>query len=83
MYLKCLYITYGTQTSDGTKAWDTFMSLVATTRKLGVIFFEYVRALIIGTENIDSLATMIQKNTALNLWVGRGRWSNCLPQIID
>ena len=26
-------ISYGTQTSEGTKAWDTFMSLVATTRK--------------------------------------------------
>jgi len=25
-------ISYGTQTKDGTQAWDTFMSLVATTR---------------------------------------------------
>jgi len=24
---------------DGTQAWDTFMSLVATTRKLGISFF--------------------------------------------
>jgi len=36
-------ISYGTQTKDGTQAWDTFMSLVATTRKLGISFFEYVR----------------------------------------
>ena len=36
------HISYGTQTTDGTKAWDTFMSLVATTRKLGISFFEYV-----------------------------------------
>ncbi len=60
-------ISYGTQTLDGTKARDTFMSLVATTRKLGVSFFEYVRDRISGTENIDSLATMIRNNTALNL----------------
>jgi len=32
-------ISYGTQTKDGTQAWDTFMSLVATTRKLGISFF--------------------------------------------
>jgi len=31
-------ISYGTQTKDGTQAWDTFMSLVATTRKLGISF---------------------------------------------
>ncbi len=36
-------ISYATQTAEGTKAWDTFMSLVATTRKLGISFFEYVR----------------------------------------
>ena len=36
-------ISYGTQTAEGTKSWDTFMSLVATTRKLGISFFEYVR----------------------------------------
>ncbi len=29
-------ISYGTQTTQGTEAFDTFMSLVATTRKLGI-----------------------------------------------
>jgi hypothetical protein len=29
-------ISYATQTLEGTQAWDTFMSLVATTRKLGI-----------------------------------------------
>jgi regulator of replication initiation timing len=60
-------ISYGTQTSDGTKAIDTFLSLVATTRKLGISFFEYVRDRITGTENIESLATIIRNNTAPNL----------------
>jgi len=46
-------ISYGTQTKDGTQAWDTFMSLVATTRKLGMVFFEYVRDRITRTENIE------------------------------
>lgn len=35
-------ISYATQTSEGTKAWDIFMSLVDTTRKLGISFFEYI-----------------------------------------
>ena len=35
-------ISYGTRTGEGTKAWDTFLSLVATTRQLGLSFFEYV-----------------------------------------
>jgi RecB family exonuclease len=36
-------ISYATQTEQGTKAWDIFMSLVATTRKLSISFFEYIR----------------------------------------
>jgi hypothetical protein len=36
-------ISYATQTIEGTQAWDTFMSLVATTRQLGISFFDYVR----------------------------------------
>lgn len=61
-------ISYGTQTSDGTQAWDTFMSLVATTRKLGISFFEYVRDRITRTENIESLAQIIRNQTAPNLF---------------
>ncbi|MGH2359103.1 MAG: IS66 family transposase [bacterium] len=31
-------ISFGPRSAEGTQAWDTFMSLVATTRKLGVDF---------------------------------------------
>ena len=53
-------ISYATQTLEGTNAWDIFMSLVATTRKLGISFFEYMRDRISQTgkysffENSDS-----------------------------
>jgi len=60
-------ISYSTQTSDGTRAWDTFMSLVATTRKLGISFFAYLCDRIMGTNNIESLATLIRNNPSLNL----------------
>ncbi len=52
-------ISYATQTSRGTKAWDIFMSLVATTRKLGISFFEYVRDRISDIGNIPSLGIII------------------------
>jgi len=72
-------ISYGTQTKDGTQVWDTFMSLVATTRKLGISFFEYVRDRITRTENIESLAQIIRNKTVLICLVGRGRQNNCHP----
>lgn len=59
-------ISYATQTLEGTQAWDTFMSLVATTRKLGISFFEYVRDRISQLGNIPSLATIIREQSALN-----------------
>ncbi|MDE5069672.1 MAG: hypothetical protein O4751_00280 [Trichodesmium sp. St2_bin6] len=53
------HISYGTQTMDGTASWDTFIFLVATTRKLGLSFFEYVRDRISQTMNIPAVATII------------------------
>ncbi|MEO3704400.1 hypothetical protein [Trichormus azollae] len=51
-------IICATQILEGTQAWDTFMSLVATTRKLDISFFEYVGERIIHTRKIPTLATI-------------------------
>ncbi|BAY82738.1 hypothetical protein NIES267_22220 [Calothrix parasitica NIES-267] len=59
-------ISYATQTEQGTKAWDVFMSLVDTTRKLGISFFEYIRDRISQIENIPSLGTIIQEKSSYN-----------------
>ncbi|MEH2076849.1 MAG: transposase, partial [Nostoc sp.] len=59
-------ISYATQTLEGTQAWDTFMSLVATTRKLGISFFEYIRDRISQLGHIPPLATIILEKSALN-----------------
>lgn len=59
-------ISYATQTLEGTQAWDTFMSLVATTRQLGISFFEYIGDRISQIGNIPSLATIIREKSALN-----------------
>lgn len=59
-------ISYATQTTEGTQAWDTFMSLVATTRKLGISFFEYIRDRISQVGDIPSLATIIREQSSLH-----------------
>ncbi|MCC3544786.1 MAG: hypothetical protein JGK21_31640 [Microcoleus sp. PH2017_22_RUC_O_B] len=63
-------ISYATQTIEGTQAWDTFMSLVATTRQLGISFFDYVRDRISQLGIIPSLSTslstIIREKSALD-----------------
>lgn len=59
-------ISYPTQTQQGTKAWDIFMSIVDTTRKLGISFFEYIRDRISQVENIPSLGTIICEKSSSN-----------------
>lgn len=59
-------ISYGTQTNQGTEAWDIFRSLVATTRKLGISFFKYVRERISETGTIPPLAAIIREKSSLN-----------------
>ncbi len=63
-------ISYATQTLEGTKAWDIFMSLVATTRKLGISFFEYMRDRISQLGNIPSLGTLIREQSSFHSFAG-------------
>ena len=59
-------ISYATGTIEGTQAWDTFMSLVATTRQLGISFFDYVRDRISQLGIIPSLSTIIRSKSSLH-----------------
>ncbi|MEH2032833.1 MAG: hypothetical protein V7K67_24935 [Nostoc sp.] len=60
-------ISYATQTKFGTKAWDVFMSLVATTRKLGVSFFEYMSDRILKIGHIPCWLLYIRHLQKLNM----------------
>ena len=61
-------VSFGTRTEEGTKAWDTFMSLSATAKKLGINFYSYLYDRISGTLNIPNLADIIaQRAQELNL----------------
>ncbi len=47
------------RTSDGIAAWDTFQTLVATAKKLGVNIFHYFQDRILQAHAIPPLATLI------------------------
>lgn len=62
-------ISFGPRTAEGATAWDTFMSLAATTRQLGVSFYQYIYDRIARTHQIPSLADLIDQR-AVDLHLG-------------
>jgi hypothetical protein len=54
-------VSFGPRTVDGRKAWDTFMSLAATTKKLGVSFYHYMYDRIMEKNQVPSLAALIDE----------------------
>jgi hypothetical protein len=61
-------ISFGPRTAEGAKAWDTFMSLAATTKQLRVSFYQYIHDRISGTNQIPPLNELIDERAKdLNL----------------
>lgn len=52
-------ISYGTRSDDGTKAWDTFMTISATAKKLGANFYNYIYDRISGAYKMLNMAKEI------------------------
>lgn len=63
-------VSFGPRTQEGVRAWDTFMTLAETAKKLDVSFYEYVQDRIRQTNQIPPLANLIQK-TAQKLKLGQ------------
>jgi hypothetical protein len=53
-------ISFGPRTEAGKRAWDTFMTLLATTKKLGISFYDYLRDRVTKSNAIPNLAELIQ-----------------------
>jgi hypothetical protein len=68
-------ISFGPRTEAGKRAWDTFMTLLATTKKLGISFYDYLRDRVTKNNAIPNLAELIQL-AAKELNLG---WSYALP----
>jgi Transposase IS66 family len=61
-------VSFGPRTVEGAKAWDTFMTLAATTKKLGVSFYAYIHDRIASADQIPGLDRLIAAQAqALNL----------------
>lgn len=56
-------ISFGPRTPDGVAAWDTFMTLAATARQLGISFYAYIYDRVAGVFALPSLADLIQQRT--------------------
>ncbi|MBT4638315.1 MAG: hypothetical protein HOC09_05780 [Deltaproteobacteria bacterium] len=56
-------ISFGPRTTDGVAAWDTFMTLVATAKKLGVSFYAYVLDRVTEVHALPSLADIVTQCT--------------------
>lgn len=52
-------VSFGPRTTDGTNAWDTFMTLAATAKKLGVSFYAYIKDRVCEANTLPSLADLI------------------------
>ena len=58
-------ISNGTRTEVGTQAWEIFLALVDTCRKLGVNFYQYILDHISQTFEMPTLATLILQKSQL------------------
>lgn len=66
-------VSFGPRTAAGARAWDTFQSIVATARKLGVNVYRYFYDRISARHEMPSLAEVItQRAQELNLG---GSWA--------
>jgi len=54
-------VSFGPRTQAGVRAWDTFATLAATTRKLGLSFYRYIQDRISATNQIPPLADLVSQ----------------------
>ena len=65
-------MSFGPRTQLGLQAWDTFMTLADTARKLGISFYVYIRDRVSGTNQIPPMDILVTKR-ARELSLG-GSW---------
>ena len=54
-------VSFGPRTQAGVRAWDTFATLAATSKKLGISFYQYIYDRISGTNQIPPMADLVTK----------------------
>jgi hypothetical protein len=54
-------VSFGPRTPEGAKAWDAFMTLTATAKKLGVSIYRYIEDRVSGAYAMPDLADLIRQ----------------------
>jgi hypothetical protein len=54
-------VSFGPRTQAGVRAWDTFATLAATSKKLGISFYQYIYDRISGANRIPPMADLVTK----------------------
>ncbi len=75
-------VSFGPRTADGTRAWDTFQSLVATAQKLGVSFYHFLQDRLTRAGQIPPLAQLINER-APTLQLGASWSPRTCPQLLS
>jgi Transposase IS66 family len=57
-------VSFGPRTLDGAQAWDTFMTLTATAKKLGVSIYHYIHDRVSGAHEMSDLADLIRERAS-------------------
>jgi hypothetical protein len=57
-------VSFGPQSRDGARAWDSFQTIVATAAKLGVRLYHYLRDRLLHPETTPSLADHIRARSS-------------------
>lgn len=57
-------VSFGPRTPDGARAWDTFMTLTATAKKLGVSIYRYLHDRVSGAYEMPDLADLISQRAS-------------------
>lgn len=58
-------VSFGPRTADGVQAWDTFMTLAATAKKLRINFYQYINDRISGSYIMPSLSAVIKERAQI------------------
>lgn len=56
-------VSCGTKTNDGTAAWENYLTISATCKKLGVSFFDYIKDIFSGKTQNPRLADLIRQKS--------------------
>ncbi len=60
-------VSFGPRSKEGSRAWDVYMSIAATARKLGVSFYHYLYDRISKDYKMPSLASLIEQRSSICL----------------